>query len=113
MSVCGLSRSLLPVLPLCSLHSSTQFTSTHHIAAVHLVLAGHAIVDMHRRAYESSDEEGASEIEEDEGEAEEEEEEEEQEDEEDNCDGEECGEEERNQIEREDVNKEETAVVRG
>ena len=77
------------------------------------VLAGHAIVDMHRRAYESSDEEGASEIEEDEGEAEEEEEEEEQEDEEDNCDGEECGEEERNQIEREDVNKEETAVVRG
>ena len=46
------------------------------------VLAGHAVVDMHRRAYESSDEEGASEIEEDEDEAEEEEDEEEKEEEE-------------------------------
>jgi hypothetical protein len=66
------------------------------------VLAGHAVVDMHRRVYESSDEEGASEIEEDDDEAEQEEDEEEEEDEDDNSDEEQ----DRDRIEREEGNKE-------
>ena len=67
------------------------------------VLAGHAVVDMHRRAYESSDEEGASEMGEDDDEAEQEEDEEEEEDEDDNS----HEEQERDHIEREEGNKEE------
>ena len=73
------------------------------------VLAGHAIVDMHRRAYESSGEEGASELEEDADEDDDEEEEEG--DGEANCDEEECGEQERDHIEREEDSKGRTAAV--
>ena len=70
-------------------------------------LAGHAIVDMHRRAYESGDEEGASEVEEDDDEAEGESDEEEGgEVEEQHCDGEECSAYERDHIGREERNKE-------
>ena len=58
-----------------------------------------------RRAYESSDEEGPSKIEEGEDEAEEEEGEEEEEDDEENCDEVERGEQERDEIEREEGNK--------
>ena len=65
------------------------------------VLAGHAIVDMHRRAYDGSNKEGASETEEDDDEAEEEEDEEEEADEEENVDEGECSEQEADRIERE------------
>ena len=71
------------------------------------VLAGHAIVDMHRRAYESGDEEGASEVEEDDDEAEGESDEEEGEEvEEQHFDEEACSVYERDHIGRQERNKE-------
>jgi hypothetical protein len=69
------------------------------------VLAGHAVVDMHRRAYESSDEEGASEVEEDDETEEEEHDEEEEDGVEEGRDEEECSEQKLEHLEQEEEAK--------